>query len=163
MRILKGFLHWAPRVLAGLFVALAIVIATGLVNARVVLSDSMEPVFYKNDVVFGLSWVTPQPGDIGIYQQRDINGVVQQDVVHRVVTVSQAGEYLFKGDNNQSADALMVAKSDVKSTVVLSLPGIGSLLTPVGALAVVGVIGGIWAMVFGVKTLKRTKPTIDED
>jgi signal peptidase I len=163
MKILKGFLHWAPRVLAGLFVALAIVIGTGLVNARVVLSDSMEPVFYKNDVVFGLSWVTPQPGDIGIYQQRDINGVVQQDVVHRVVTVSQAGEYLFKGDNNQSADALMVAKSDVKSTVVLSLPGIGSLLNLGGALAVVGVIGGIWALVFGVQTLKRTKPTIDED
>jgi signal peptidase I len=163
MRILKGFLHWAPRVLAGLFVALAIVIATGLVNARVVLSDSMEPVFYKNDVVFGLSWVTPQPGEIGIYQQRDINGVVQQDVVHRVVTVSQAGEYLFKGDNNQSADALMVAKSDVKSTVVLSLPGIGSLLTPVGALAIVGIIGGIWALAFGVRTLKQTKPTIDED
>jgi signal peptidase I len=163
MKILKGFLHWAPRVLAGLFVALAIVIGTGLVNARVVLSDSMEPVFYKNDVVFGLSWVTPQAGDIGIYQQRDINGVVQQDVVHRVVTVSQAGEYLFKGDNNQSADALMVAKSDVKSTVVLSLPGIGSLLNFGGALAVVGVIGGIWALVFGVQTLKRTKPTIDED
>ena len=163
MKILKGFLHWAPRVLAGLFVALAIVIGTGLVNARVVLSDSMEPVFYKNDVVFGLSWVTPQPGDIGIYQQRDINGVVQQDVVHRVVTVSQAGEYLFKGDNNQSADALMVAKSDVKSTVVLSLPGIGSLLNLGGALAVFGVIGGIWALVFGVQTLKRTKPTIDED
>lgn len=162
MRILKGFLHWAPRVLAGLFVALAIVIATGLVNARVVLSDSMEPVLFKNDVVFGLSWVTPQPGDLGIYQQRDINGVVQQDVVHRVVTVSEAGEYLFKGDNNQSADALMVAKSDVKSTVVLSLPGIGSLLTPVGALAIVGVIGGIWAVVFGVRTLKKTKPTIDE-
>lgn len=163
MKILKGFLHWAPRVLAGLFVALAIVIGTGLVNARVVLSDSMEPVFFKNDVVFGLSWVTPQPGDIGIYQQRDINGVAQQDVVHRVVTVSQAGEYLFKGDNNQSADALMVAKSDVKSTVVLSLPGIGSLLNLGGALAVVGVIGGIWALVFGVQTLKRTKPTIDED
>jgi signal peptidase I len=150
-------------VLAGLFVALAIVIGTGLVNARVVLSDSMEPVLFKNDVVFGLSWVTPQPGDIGIYERRDINGVVKQDVVHRVVTVSQAGEFLFKGDNNQSADALMVAKSDVKSTVVLSLPAIGSLLTPVGAVAVVGVIGGIWALVFGVKTLKRTKPTIDED
>jgi signal peptidase I len=163
MRILKGFLHWAPRVLAGLFVALAIVIATGLVNARVVLSDSMEPVLFKNDVVFGLSWVTPQPGDLGIYQQRDINGVVQQDVVHRVITISQSGEYLFKGDNNQSADALMVAKSDVKSTVVLSLPGIGSLLTPVGALAIVGVIGGIWAVVFGVRTLKKTKPTTDED
>ena len=163
MRIFKGFLHWAPRVLAGLFVALAILIATGLVNARVVLSDSMEPVLFKNDVVFGLSWVTPQPGDLGIYQQRDINGVVQQDVVHRVVTVSEAGEYLFKGDNNQSADALMVAKSDVKSTVVLSLPGIGSLLTPVGALAIVGVIGGIWAVVFGVRTLKKTKPTADED
>jgi signal peptidase I len=163
MKILKGFLHWAPRVLAGLFVALAIVIGTGLVNARVVLSDSMEPVLFKNDVVFGLSWVTPQPGDIGIYERRDINGVVKQDVVHRVVTVSQAGEFLFKGDNNQSADALMVAKSDVKSTVVLSLPAIGSLLTPVGAVAVVGVIGGIWALVFGVKTLKRTKPTIDED
>jgi signal peptidase I len=163
MRILKGILHWAPRVLAGLFVALAILIGTGLVNARVVLSDSMEPVFYKNDVVFGLSWVTPQPGDIAIYQERDINGVVQQDVVHRVITVSQAGEYMFKGDNNQSADALMVAKADVRSTVVLSLPGVGSLLSPIGAVVVVGIIGGIWALVYGLGALKRTKTTTDEE
>ena len=163
MKILKGFLHWTPRVLAGLFVALAILIGTGLVNARVVLSDSMEPVFFKNDVVFGLSWVTPQPGDIAIYQERDIQGVVKQDVVHRVVTISQAGEYMFKGDNNESADALMVAKSDVKSTVVLSLPGVGSLFSPLGALAVVGVFGGIWALVYGLTTLKRNKHVADED
>jgi signal peptidase I len=163
MRILKGFLHWAPRVLAGLFVALAILIGTGVVNARVVLSDSMEPVFYKNDVVFGLSWVTPQPGDIAIYQERDINGKVQQDVVHRVITLSQAGEYMFKGDNNQSADALMVAKEDVRGTVVLSLPGIGSLLNPIGALAIVGVIGGVWALSYGIGALKRTKPSSDEE
>lgn len=163
MRILKGFLQWAPRVLAGLFVALAILIGTGLVNARVVLSDSMEPVFYKNDVVFGLSWVTPQPGDIAIYQERDINGVAQQDVVHRVITVSQAGEYMFKGDNNQSADALMVAKADVRSTVVLSLPGVGSLLSPIGAVVVVGIVGGIWALVYGLGALKRAKTTTDEE
>jgi signal peptidase I len=163
MRILKGFLHWAPRVLAGLFVALAILIGTGLVNARVVLSDSMEPVFFKNDVVFGLSWVTPLPGDIAIYQERDINGKIQQDVVHRVITVSQAGEYMFKGDNNQSADALMVAKDDVRGTVVLSLPAIGSLLNPVGALVVVGIVGGLWALVYGIGTLRRTKPAADED
>jgi len=163
MRILKGFLHWAPRVLAGLFVALAILIGTGLVNARVVLSDSMEPVFYKNDVVFGLSWIHPMPGDIAIYQERDINGKIQQDVVHRVITVSQAGEYLFKGDNNQSADALMVAKEDVRSTVVLSLPGVGSLLTPIGGVVAVGVIGGVWALVYGIGTLRRSKPKTDEE
>lgn len=163
MKIFKGILHWAPRVLAGLFVALAILIGTGLVNARVVLSDSMEPVFFKNDVVFGLSWVTPQPGDIAIYQQRDIAGTVQQEVVHRVITISQAGEYLFKGDNNQSVDALMVAKSDVKSTVVLSLPGIGSLMNPAGALAIAGVIGGIWALIFGVGALRRSKPSSNEE
>ena len=163
MRILKGILHWAPRVLAGLFVALAILIGTGLVNARVVLSDSMEPVFFKNDVVFGVSWVNPQPGDIAIYQERDINGQVQQDVVHRVITVSQAGEYMFKGDNNQSSDALLVAKEDVRGTVVLSLPGIGSLLSPIGAVVVVGIVGGVWALVYGIGALRRTKPAADED
>ena len=163
MRILKGILHWTPRVLALIFVALAIMIGTGLVNARVVLSDSMEPVFFKNDVVFGLSWIQPQPGDIAIYQERDIAGTFKQDVVHRVITISEKGEFLFKGDNNESADALMVAKSDVKSTVVLSLPGVGSLLNLQGALAVAGVAGGIWALAFGISVLQRSKTKTDEE
>jgi signal peptidase I len=163
MRALKGFLHWLPRVLAGVFVVLAIVIGTGVMQARVVLSDSMEPHFYVNDLVIGASWIEPRPGDIAIYQERDITGKVQQDVVHRVVTISEAGEYLFKGDNNRSPDALMVARSDVKSVIVLKIPSIGSLMSPAGAVAVIGVIGGIWALGFGILSLKRNKHTADEE
>ena len=163
MRALKGIIHWLPRVLAVVFVVLAIVIGTGILNARIVLSNSMEPHFYKNDLVIGASWLEPHPGDIAIYQERDINGKIQQDVVHRIVTVSQAGEFLFKGDNNQSPDALMVARSDVKSVIVLKIPSIGALFNPAGALAVVGVIGGIWALGFGILSLKRNKHAADEE
>jgi signal peptidase I len=163
MRALKGILHWLPRVLAAVFVVLAIVIGTGVMNARIVLSNSMEPHFFKNDLVIGASWLEPHPGDIAIYQERDINGKIQQDVVHRIVTVSQAGEYMFKGDNNESPDALMVARSDVKSVIVLKIPAIGGLFNPVGAFATVGVIGGIWALGFGILSLKRNKHTADEE
>jgi signal peptidase I len=163
MRALKGILHWLPRVLAGVFVVLAIVIGTGVMNARIVLSNSMEPHFYKNDLVIGASWLEPHPGDIAIYQERDINGKIQQDVVHRIITVSQAGEYMFKGDNNDSPDALMVARSDVKSVIVLKIPAIGGLFNPLGAIATVGVIGGIWALGFGILSLKRNKHIADEE
>ena len=163
MRALKSIMHWLPRVLAAFFVVLAIVIGTGVLNARIVLSDSMEPQFYKNDLVFGASWITPQPGDIAIYQERDITGKIQQDVVHRIVTISETGEFLFKGDNNQSPDALMVARSDVKSVIFLKLPSIGALFNPAGALATVGVIGGIWALGFGILSLRRSKHKADEE
>jgi signal peptidase I len=162
MRILKGFLYWLPRVLAGFAVILAILIGTGVVNARVVLSDSMEPVMYKNDVVLGLGWLKPQPGDIAIYQERDAQGVVRQDVVHRVITLSAAGEYMFKGDNNQSSDALLVPKDDVKGVILMKIPGIGSLMNPLGALQIVGIIGGIWAIAFGFTTLRKNKHVSDE-
>ena len=163
MRALKAVLHWLPRVLAGLFVVLAIAIGTGILQARIVLSDSMEPHFYKNDIVIGASWLEPHPGDIAIYQERDIKGNIQQDVVHRIVTVSQSGEFMFKGDNNQSPDALMVARSDIKSVIVLKIPSLGGLFNPVGAIATVGVIGGIWALGFGILSLKRGKHTTDEE
>lgn len=163
MRALKSIGIWAPRVLAGFFVLVAIAIGTGFLSARTVLSDSMEPTFYKNDLVIGASWLEPLPGDIAIYQERDLEGVVRQDVVHRIVTISAKGEYMFKGDNNQSADALMAARSDIKSVIFMKLPGVGSLASPLGALAIVGIIGGIWALVFGIKALKRSKNAPTEE
>mgnify|MGYP001014737383 CR=1 FL=1 len=57
----------------------------------------------------------------------------------------------------------MVARSDVKSVIVLKIPSIGSLFNPAGALAVVGVIGGIWALGFGILSLKRNKHIADEE
>ena len=155
MRALRGILHWIPRVLAGLAVLLAVLIGTGVLQARIVLSDSMKPHFYKNDLVVGAGWLKPNPGDIAIYQQRDTNGVIQQDVVHRVVTISQAGEYMFKGDNNQSPDALLVPKSDVKGVIVLKIPAIGGLFNPLGAVEVLAIIGGIWGISAGIVALRR--------
>jgi signal peptidase I len=163
MRALKSIGFWLPRALAGLFVVLAIAVGTGVLQARIVLSDSMEPHFYKNDLVVGASWLSPQAGDIAIYQERDINGKYQQDVVHRIVTVSQSGEYMFKGDNNESPDALMVARSDVKSVIVLKIPSIGALFNPLGVTASLGFIGGIWALAFGVKTLRKNKTANNEE
>ena len=158
MKILSGILRWVPRILAGILLSLTVLILTGVLNARVVLSNSMEPVIYKNDVVVGASWLTPEPGDIAIYKEREASsGQVKQDVVHRVITISSDGEFLFKGDNNQSEDALKVPRSDVMSVIVLKIPSVGGLFNPMGALAAVSVFGGLWAISYGVKNLRSSK------
>jgi hypothetical protein len=69
---------------------------------------------------------------------------------------------MFKGDNNQSSDALLVPKDDVKGVILMKIPGIGSLMNPLGALQIVGIIGGIWAIAFGITTLKKNKHVSDE-
>ncbi len=127
----------------------------GVISIRSVLTDSMSPKIQPGDVVVTANWIKPGLNDVAIYHQRDIQGVIRQDVVHRVITKTAEKIYQFKGDNNKSMDALSVPESDVVGTVVLKIPVVGQFLNFTGLVILVLIIGGIYLIIYGVRALRK--------
>jgi signal peptidase len=121
-----------------------VIIVVGILLAQhlnVVVSGSMEPVFYRGDVVIieksnflGIEEVnadTLQVGDIIIYQATWF----PEPVIHRIIgtgTDSQGiNYYITKGDNNSGADPAPVYPDQVQAKVLswgnnpLLIPKIG--------------------------------------
>lgn len=83
-------------------------------------SGSMEPVFYKGDIVLLESNLSSiEVGDIIVYHAHWLNS---EPVIHRVIAKgkSSTGEdyYLTKGDNNPIQDPMEVYPKDVISKVI---------------------------------------------
>lgn len=119
------------------------IIAICLIAAQhlnVVVSGSMEPVFYRGDLVIvehtnflGVQEFDPDTtkvGDIIVYDATWYN----EPVIHRVIntTVINGSQYfVIKGDNNPAADPYYVAPSQIQAKVVsigdqpLIIPKIG--------------------------------------
>ena len=129
----------------------------GVISIRAVLTDSMAPKINVGDVVVSANWQTPLPGDVAIFHQRDVLGSMKQDVVHRVITISEQGEYQFKGDNNQSVDALTVPKSDIVGTVFLKVPAIGALFNAAGIFFLILLVGGIYLLMYGIRSIRKSQ------
>ncbi len=121
-----------------------IIILVGIVLAQhlnVVVSGSMEPVFYRGDVVviektnfLGIQEINPSDlkvGDIIIYQATWF----PEPVIHRIVNIQKGSDgqtyYVTKGDNNPKTDPSLVSTSQVQAKVVsfgnqpLIIPKIG--------------------------------------
>lgn len=90
----------------------------------VILTGSMEPVFY--------------PGDIVILQKTDgsnlkVGEVIQYwtgeiFIVHRIVSIDQTtGKYQTKGDNNSAPDSVLVGAGQIKGKMISLVPKIGKL------------------------------------
>jgi signal peptidase I len=146
---------WLSLIVAVSFAVPALLSIFGVISIRAVLSDSMSPKINVGDLVVSANWQTPLQGDVAIYHQRNLAGSIQQDVVHRVVTISEQGEYQFKGDNNASIDALSVPKSDIVGTIFLKVPAIGSLLNAAGIFSLILLIGGIYLLIYGLKSIRK--------
>ncbi|HMK53791.1 MAG TPA: signal peptidase I [Methanobacteriaceae archaeon] len=108
-----------------------VIIIVGIILAQhlnVVVSGSMEPVFYRGDVVLieksnflGIQEVDPNNlklGDIVIYHATWF----REPVIHRIVGTGSdsAGKsyYVTKGDNNPRADPAPVYPEQVQSKVI---------------------------------------------
>jgi signal peptidase len=148
---------WLSLIVAASFAVPALLSIFGVINIRAVLTDSMAPKINVGDLVVSANWQTPMPGEVAIYRQRDIAGTIKQDVVHRVITISEQGEYEFKGDNNQSVDALLVPKSDIVGTIVLKIPAIGSLFSTAGIFSLILLIGGIYLLIYGIRGIRKSQ------
>ena len=126
-------------------IAYIIIIVVGLLIAQhmnVVVSESMEPVLYRGDIVIveksnflGLNEFDPndvQVGDIVVYQATWF----PNPVIHRVINESQINEskyFTIKGDNNPVPDPVPVSPSQITERVVtidghpLIIPKVGYL------------------------------------
>jgi signal peptidase len=121
-----------------------IIILVGIILAQhlnVVVSGSMEPVFYRGDVVviektnlFGIQEVNPtdlKVGDIVIYNATWF----PEPVIHRIISIQTGSDgqtyYVTKGDNNPKPDPSLVSTSQIQAKVVsignqpLVIPKIG--------------------------------------
>lgn len=97
-----------------------------------VLSDSMAPVFHKDDLIL------VHQGDPNSYKTGDIISfwtvIDNQRVIntHRIVSIYNEGgivQYTTQGDANSVADQYLVTPADVIGSYVVSVPVLGSVLS----------------------------------
>ena len=92
-----------------------------------IVSESMEPTFYKDDLVIvkKCKMQELQKGDIITFKQED------RTISHRMIAITQEdGEFKFitKGDNNDILDKEKVEMKDVYGKVLFSVKKIGKFI-----------------------------------
>lgn len=101
----------------------------------IVLSGSMEPVFYSGDLVLvhEVNQDTLREGDIVAF--REGNSIV----THRIQAINVEDEqrqYITKGDNNNTEDRITVTDEKIEGIYILKVSGLGNLAffmqTPLG-------------------------------
>ncbi len=124
------------------YAVILVIVLIAAQHLNVVVSGSMEPSFYRGDIVliqkadfFGIHEFDVddiKPGDVVVYDAKWFN----QPVIHRVINVTEINGttmYLIKGDNNDSPDPYYVTKDQIQSRVVtfgdslIVIPKIGYL------------------------------------
>lgn len=126
-------------------ISYAVILVIVLIAAQhlsVVVSGSMEPAFYRGDIVvlqkadfFGIREFNPddlQIGDVVVYDA----SWYDEPVIHRIINITDINGttmYVIKGDNNKAPDPYYVKSSQIKQKVVsfgdnlLVIPKIGYL------------------------------------
>ena len=92
-----------------------------------IISESMEPTFYKNDLVIVKSYPVEElkKGDIITFQQED------RVISHRIEEIFKKDEnkqFITKGDNNEVQDIEPVDTEDIYGKVVSVIPKIGKMV-----------------------------------
>lgn len=102
-------------------------------NTSVVASESMEPLLMVGDKVIikplkstddvVISTSTDDFDGVYVYVDRGhYDDGKRMLIVHRCVGIDSKGNYIFKGDNNDSVDRLTVSRDDVVGKVVKITP-----------------------------------------
>ena len=109
------------------YVVILIIVLIAAQHLNVVVSGSMEPAFYRGDIVlvekadflgineFNASDV--KVGDVVVYDA----AWYHQPVIHRIINITDINGttmYVIKGDNNDSPDPYYVTSSQIKEKVV---------------------------------------------
>ena len=127
--------------IASYIIILAIVLIVAQ-HLNVVVSGSMEPAFYRGDIVaiqkvdlLGIHEFNPedvQVGDIVVYNAEWFD----QPVIHRIINITEINGttmYVIKGDNNERADPYYVTADQIQARVLtwgdnpIIIPYIGNL------------------------------------
>lgn len=97
-------------------------------HLSVVVSGSMEPSFYRGDIVATENVDTYGIQEFNPYTDVNVNDVVvynakwySEPVIHRVIDIQQingSNYYIIKGDNNEVQDPYPVSPDQIKSKVI---------------------------------------------
>ena len=109
------------------YVVILLIVLVAAQHLNVVVSGSMEPAFYRGDIVLvekadflGINEFNPedvQIGDVVVYDAKWFD----QPVIHRVIDIEDINGttmYKIKGDNNNAPDPYYVTQSQIKEKVV---------------------------------------------
>ena len=109
------------------YVVILIIVLLAAQHLNVVVSGSMEPAFYRGDIVvvekanfFGLHEFDPnsvEVGDVVVYNA----AWYDQPVIHRIINITDINGstmYVIKGDNNDRPDPYYVKPSQIQEKVV---------------------------------------------
>ena len=109
------------------YAIILIIVLIAAQHLNVVVSGSMEPAFYRGDIVmvqkanfFGIDEFNPeevQVGDVVVYDA----AWYDQPVIHRVINITDINGttmYVIKGDTNDRADPYYVKASQIQEKVV---------------------------------------------
>lgn len=99
-----------------------------LYQAYVIISQSMEPTIHVQDAIVTKRANDLKVGDVCTYLSKNPSyfGIM---ITHRIIDVktNDKGEkvYIFKGDNNNTADQMPVEKDQIYGRVIMKIPKIG--------------------------------------
>ena len=109
------------------YAVILVIVLIAAQHLNVVVSGSMEPAFYRGDIVLvekadflGIHEFNPedvQIGDVVVYDA----AWYDQPVIHRIINITDINGttmYMIKGDNNKSPDPYYVKASQIKEKVV---------------------------------------------
>ena len=109
------------------YAIILIIVLIAAQHLNVVVSGSMEPAFYRGDIVLvekadflGIHEFDPKDvkiGDVVVYDAAWFD----QPVIHRVINIVDVNGttmYVIKGDNNKSPDPYYVKADQIKERVV---------------------------------------------
>lgn len=109
------------------YVIILVIVLIAAQHLNVVVSGSMEPAFYRGDIVLvekadflGIHEFNPEDvkvGDVVVYDA----AWYDQPVIHRIINITEINGttmYIIKGDNNNAPDPYYVKASQIKEKVV---------------------------------------------
>lgn len=126
-------MKWVSRVttiligLMGLVVAVVFIFLTAGIKPMYVVSESMEPTFFKGDMVLKVdnNLVEPGVGDVVAFKAPWLDNKI---VTHRVLEISE-DSLITKGDNNLVADPLG-SPDQLVGVIIGKIPWMGWLISP---------------------------------
>jgi signal peptidase I len=137
------YLFLAGITVLALLLAVAVLPIPGNYRVLTVLSGSMEPVIHTGSVVIVVPRKDYKIGEVVTFGG---NGAMNIPTTHRIKDVQIAGGkyfYVTKGDANNTEDENKVAQSEIKGSVLISIPYLGFAVNfikqPIGFLLVIAI------------------------
>jgi signal peptidase len=131
---------------AALMVTFSALSASGVMKARVVLTNSMEPTISPGDIVLTMrpDRIAPAVGKVAAYQARRFDGSPVGVFSHRIIAGDAEQGWVLKGDNNQDPDTQKPKNDDILGVVFFVIPFIGKFLTKQAIMIMAPMAVAIW-------------------